>query len=223
MNSQFTAKDFNGFKYQRVISWKTDILKAYPELRRHKEFDPKLYKTMRLSHDKIFRYVLLVYTRNILFESIPSMVNRKREAALLAGFEPNSDTDTFSPDIERVLTCENQLVNKLIVLVIRLNKDSLWQQYCAFEEARANQIYKMIGGVDSKDKEQTSTLMDNIKKLSNHIDEIQADLLNQDEQLDLLELLYQGAVSENLGLRPEDIAQARKDGSLEKIIKNPYK
>lgn len=223
MESQFTAKDFNGFKYQKIVSSKQDVLRSYPSLKRHSEFDPSLYKKMRLSHDKIFKYVLLVYTNNILFESVPSMIKRKREAALLAGFEPHAESDTFSSDIERIIKCEEVLVNKLILKVIRLNKDGKWQQYCAFEEARSKQIEKMVSGVDSNDKEQTNVLMKNIRDLSGYIEELQNDLLNQDEQPDIIELLYENIISDNLGLRPEDIAQARKDGTLNKILTKPSK
>ena len=219
MESQFSPKDFNGFKYQKIVSSKTEVLRSYPQLRRYKEFDPKFYKSMRLSHDKIFRYVLLTYTNNILFESIPSMIKRKKEAALLAGFEPNPETDTFAGDLERVIKCENQTVNNLIILVIRFNKDSLWQQYCAFEEARAKQIEKMVSGVDVKDKEQTNQLMKNVRELSGYIEDLQNQLLNQDEQPDIIELLYESIINDNLGIRPEDIAQARKDGNLDKVLR----
>jgi len=218
MESQFTAKDFNGFKYQKTVSSKADVIKNYPELKKYPEFNPKVYKSLRLSPDKIFRYVLLVYTHNIIFESIPSVVKRKREAAILSGFHANSETNTFSHDIELLIKCDlDPLVNDLIIRVIRINKDSKWIQLLAFEEARARQVAHMVAGTG----EATRVLMENVTKLSESIEELSNDLLNQDEQPDIIELLYENIITENLGIKPEDIAQARKDGNLSKVLKKP--
>lgn len=218
MESQFTAKDFSGFKYQRIVSSKVEVLKSYPELKKYKEFDPKLYKKMRLSYDKIFRYVLLAYTNNILLESIPEMTKRKRESAILAGFGTGKGVESFSGDVEEIIKCNIPLVNELIILVIRLNKDGEYQQLLAFEEARASQISNMING-DGRDA--TAVLMENIRKLSAYIENLRNNILNQDEQPDIIELLYENIITENLGIKPEDIAQARKDGNLDKILKKP--
>lgn len=220
MKTQFTAKDFNGFKYQKVVSSKQDVIKNYPELKKYQEFNPKTYRSLRLSPDKIFRYVLLTYTNNILFESIQDMVKRKREAALLAGFHVDAETDTFSNDIEKLIKCElSSEVNDLIILVIRLNKNGKWRQIVAFEESIIRQIAHLVKGTG----EATSVLMTNIKNLSDSIEDLRNDLLNEDEQPDIIELLYENIITENLGIKPEDIAKARKDGNLNKVLKKPSK
>lgn len=218
MESTFTAKDFTGFKYKKIIGTSTSVIKLYPELKKYKQFDYKLYKSIKVPCDRIFRYVLLTYTSNILFESIQDMTKRKREAALLAGFSLWKETKTFRTDVENIIKCETPVVNDLIILIIRLNKDSKYQQMLAFEEARANQISDML---NSSGKDATAVLMENVRKLSKYIEELRADLLNQDEQPDIIKLLYENVIQENLGIKPEDIALARKEGNLKTILKPP--
>lgn len=220
MKSQFTGNDFSGFRYQKIITHKSEVVKLYPELSRYKEFDSKNYKG-RLSADKIFRYALLVYTNNVLLESIPDITKRKREAAILAGFNIDPDTEKFAPEVESIIKCENSKVNALIILIIRLNKNSDLQQMLAFEEARSRQIGILINGGDEKSKEATSTVMENVRKLSNYIEDLRSTLLNEDEQPDIIHLLYENIVHDNLGIKPEDIALARREGTLDKILKKP--
>lgn len=216
--------DFKGFKYEKLLymNRRGKALEAYPHLKKYPELDPKHFKALRISFEKCLRYVMIYYTKNALRDVIPEIAHRKKEAALLAGFELNKDTGKFAPDIEQMLLCNNLLVNRMIIRFLRRSENKKFMLICGFEEARAKQMQKLLDGIGDKDKELTRVVIDNVKTLSKDIEELEMDLLNEDESPDLLELMYNEIDYSNLGISPEEIAEAEQDGTTEEILKSPY-
>jgi signal recognition particle GTPase len=120
-----------------------------------------------------------------------------------------------------MISCEISEMNKLFVRIIRLSRDNEFQQLKVFTQARSNQMEKIMN--PSIEKERTKEVAENIQNFSKYIDELEKSLANRDTSYNLLEELYSEIDNDNLGIRPEDIARAKKDGKLDKILKSPYK
>ena len=220
MDSKLNRSDFKGWRYVNIINLRAarKVIKEYPHLEKYPEFQEKNNKKMRLSLDKVIRYAFIMYSDTVLNQTIPELAKRKREAAILAGFTPNEETGKFAGDIESMLLCENYEINKIFVRVIMLTRNNKIQQLGVLNEARHKEMIKLMNG-DGKTKDQ----FQNLKDMSDYIEDLEKDVLNNDNSYDLLEELYSELDSENLGIRPEEIAKAKKDGSFDKIIKSPYK
>lgn len=216
--------DFKGFKFEKILTLKERerVLDIYPYLQNYPELDPLKYSGIKIPFDKALRYVMFYYTRNALHDAFPEIAKRKKEAALLAGFKLSEATGRFSPRVEEMLNCENEKVNQLIIRFVRRSSNKKFTQLCVFEEARAKQMQKLLDGVGDKDKELTKVVMENVKTLTKDIEDLETDLLNEDTTVDLLELMYNEVDSSNLGISPEEIAHASKDGTIDEIIKSPY-
>lgn len=216
--------DFKGWKYEKILylSRREKVLDVYPQLKRYPELDPKKYKGMRISFEKVLRYVMYYYTQNALRDAIPEMIHRKKEAAILAGFEIIRDTGKFSGEVERLIKCENELANQLIIRFLRRSENKKFMLLCGFEEARAKQMLKLVDGIGDKEKELTKVVIENVKTLSEDIEDLESELLNQDESPDLMELLYSEVDFTNLGISPEDIAESESEGTTKEILKTPY-
>lgn len=217
--------DFKGWKYDKLIglALRDKVFDVYPHLRKYPELNPKKVKIKRMSFDKILRYVMIYYSNNVLRYTIPEVPRRKREAAILAGFEISKVTGRFGPDVESMLLCENPIINQMIVRFLRRSENKKFLQLCVFEEARALQMNKLVNGMQGKGSETTKYIIENVKTLSADIEELEKDLLNEDDSIDLLEMMYDEVDYNNLGISPEEIAEANADNVADKVLPSPYK
>ena len=222
---KLTEQDFKGFKYEKIVNLplRQKVLDVYPQLKKYPELHDKKFKKMRLSFDRILRYVILYYSDNILRQVIPEVAHRKKEAANIAGFYELKNTGQFSYDVEQMLRCQNPVINQLIIRFLRRSENKKFMQLCVFEEARAKQMQKLIDGVGDSDRELTKTVIDNVKTLSQDIEDLEKELLNEDDSRDLMEAMYDEIDYTNLGITPEEIAETIADGTTDKILKSPYK
>lgn len=216
--------DFRGWKYEKLVGLNQNrkVIDVYPHLKKYPELNPKLVKLPRLSFDKVLRYIMIFYSNNVLRYTIPEVIRRKREAAYIAGFNIGQNTGRFRPEVERMMLCENEDINKMIVRFLRRSENKKFLQLCVFEEARAKQMQKLIDGISEKEKELTKVVIENVKTLSDDIERLEQDLLNEDTSQNLIELIYDEVDYSNLGLSPEDIVEMESDGSTDKILKSPY-
>jgi len=222
--SKLKKIDFKGWKYAEIIGLPLNqkVLSIYPHFKRYPELDSKNIKFKRLSFDKVLRYIMIYYSNNILRFTIPEVIRRKKEAAFLAGFVYGKE-NKFGPDVEDMLFCRNSEINKMIVRFIRRSENKKFMQLCVFEEARAKQMQKLIDGIGEKEKELTKVVIDNVKTLSEDIETLENDILNEDKNEELIEMLYDEVDYNNLGLSPEEIAELNHEGSTDQVLKDPYR
>lgn len=219
-----TDLDFSGWKYERILFLKPSekVFEAYPEFQLYPEMDQKNFKGLKLSFEKVLKYIILYYSPNILRDAFPDIASRKREAALIAGFVINKQTHRFATNVEELLSCENIKANRIIIRFLRRAENKKFAQLCVFEEAKAKQMQKLLDGVGDKDKELTKVVIENVKSLNQDIEDLEKDILNEDKSPPLVDLLYNEVDYSNLGISPEEVAQATRDGDLEYIFKIPY-
>lgn len=219
--SSYKASDFKDVKFNVLDIGDRKVLDAFPALKRYPEFNVNYQPITRLSNEKVLKYMLLVYTDNILNRTIPELLKQKREAAFLAGFEIDPKTRRFSDHLERVFECKNPMLNKLLVRVSRLNNNSSFEQLAIYEEARARQMFKLVS--DNIDNEKIKDIHENIRRLTIDIDNLERDLLAGEKDKEIIDLLYHEIENIQLGIRPEEIAEAKRQGALDLVLLDVYK
>lgn len=209
---KFRKSDFKDMAYPvlSIPEGKT-VLKHFPGLRKFPEFQ----KRFDPYTDKIHRYVLLMYTVNIL-QSLPNVEERKIEAAKLAGFELNKGK--FDEKTEKLLSCEVSEINDLIIRVCCLDRNEDFAELMVYEQSYYAQLKKLLKPEGAKIKD----IRDNAKQFKKDIKELRKILLNQDESPGLIDRLYDYIDGIDLGISPEEIALAKKNNSLKELIHHPY-
>lgn len=220
MESRFTKTDFKGWRYEKIIGLneKTSVFNVYPRLQMYPEFHEQNHKDLKLAFDKVLRFGLIMYSDTVINRTIPELANRKKEAALLAGFKPNIATGQFMSSIEEMLLGNSKSINKIFVRILRITRSNKFQELGVLNEARAKGMEKLVNGEGN-----TKTEFETLKQISAYIEELEKDILNDDFEGDLLEEMYSEIDSENLGIRPEEIAKLKRDGKFDTLIKSPYK
>ena len=188
------------------------VLKQFPGLKKFLEFQ----KRFDPDTDKIHRYVLLMYTVNIL-QSLPNVEERKIEAAKLAGF--TLTRGKFDRKTEKLLSCMVDEINDLIIRVCCLDRNEDFAELMVYEQSYYAQLKKLLNPPEG---EKIKDIRDNARKLKEDIKELRKSLLNQDESPDLIDRLYDYIDGIDLGISPEEIAIAKKTGTLKELIHHPY-
>jgi hypothetical protein len=216
----YGVQDFSDARYNVLAIGNQKVIEAFPDLKKFPEFNFNYKKSSGLDHEKVLKYVLLLYTENILRRSVPDLEKRKMEAALLAGFERDQNKK-FSESIKTIFKCENLDVNRLIIRVIRLNNSNAFEQLAVYEEARSRQMFKLLSPTTGDEK--TKEIHENIRRMTSDIEDLERKLLMEEKSKDLIDSLYYEIENIQLGIRPEEIAEAKKAGALDSILDNPYK
>lgn len=216
MHKRFSASDLKDAKYNVLDLGDTPVLKKWPELKRFIEFKFNFRKRYRLDDEKVYKYAFLLYSDNIIHTAIPEIAKRKMECALLAGFEPRLESSTFRPQVEKMILCEYPEANDLFIRICRLTRNSQFEQLVVYEEARARQMRKLLEDLGANDK--LKDIHENIRRLSEDIDRLQNEVLFQDNEKSLKERLYFNVENVQLGIRPEEIAEMRKNGNFGAVI-----
>lgn len=219
--SPYKASDFKDAKYNVVDIGEEKVIDIFPELQKYPEFNIDYKKITNLSTEKIFRYVILMYMDNVLSRSLPDLAKRKREAAILAGFEKDAKTRRFPDSLEQIMECNISQVNNLIIRVVRLNNNSAIEQLAVYQEARARQMLKLLN--DQSDNEKTKEVHENIRRLSSDIEDLQRKVLVGEKSKSIITSLYHELDNIHLGIRPEEISEAKRRGALDVVLLDVYK
>ena len=194
------------------------VLRSFSTLKEWPEFNEDYGKLVLLNNESILRFCLLFYQKSDFHNIDGDIMKRKRIAAEWAGFE--LDNGKFPDKLEEILVGGNKHVNLLIVRILRLTSDHLFQQYIVFEETRARLYAKLYE--DSRDKgEKTGEILTNVQKLSSLLEDLERQMLKEDRHTLIRDALYSAATKESMPT-PEAIAQAKLDGNLDDIIDPPY-
>ena len=134
---KFSKREFKDMKYPvlSIPEGKT-VLKQFPGLKKFLEFQ----KRFDPDTDKIHRYVLLMYTVNIL-QSLPNVEERKIEAAKLAGF--TLTRGKFDRKTEKLLSCMVDEINDLIIRVCCLDRNEDFAELMVYEQSYYAQLKKL--------------------------------------------------------------------------------
>ena len=185
-------------------------MEAFPEFKR--PIDPAVNKA------KVIRFIILFYDMAEELSSMyPDIMQRKLVAAELAGFERGED-NRFSDEVNNVLIGGDKNVNRMILRYIQLFDAPEYPSYIAYQSMLMQQIAFSMGTTDPK---AVKEIRQNIADLNKQIEAIANKMFRGETTASLLGALYSSMQEEKLGIRPEDIARAIKDGTL-KIGEGQY-
>lgn len=210
--TDFDERDFENLMLKDIyyLTDKEDIFKKYPILTRYKEFT----KTP-LGLNKVLKYISFVYdSQSPLISVITNLARRKREGALLAGFDVNK-YDEFPESVQKMLSCQTTETNAMIMRYIRMQKNPDFSQLVVFEESYNKQLEKLLSD-DADQSEKTKDLIANVSTLKKEISKLMIELLNKDENKNLMDELYNTVEEEQLLIRPELIADSMREGNTMK-------
>lgn len=157
------------------------------------------------------RYISLMYDmRSELREHYPDTGVRKRECALMSGFELDVET-YFHETVEDMLIGENPVVNSMIVRYIRLFDNPYYLTYVTSWNLLFTEIANSFQPQESKN---ITTINNNIIKLNKQISDMAEIVFKGDDTKALKKALYKNMEREHLGLRPEEIASAISGGTF---------
>ena len=197
------------FPFHKV---KKNLTKVFPKL-------ADLYQGIEIVSDDIILYVGFAYDKGSPLQKLESIVDRKVQAALLAGIEANEE-GKFRPEIEAVFKCENKDVNDMIIRYCRLLSSRLYSVIVAGNETMHSTIKELMNYVPTGAKilEQTELklkLLAKAKETAVDMDKLSVEFLRDDNKK-LNEHLYM--VSNNLekyiNLTPEDYSKVEHDAPI---------
>ena len=166
-----------------------------------------------IDKDKLDRYCVYMYNFNSENrKKYQDYLERKRESAILAGFEFN---DTFDEDVEDMLLGKNDEANRIIIdYIISLGSPDM-VRYVAFQQMLSAQVQRSMSETDEK---AIKDLRLNINNISDDLKQIETNLFSDTDQ-SLRKALYSSMV-DKLRLRPEHVAKAISEKNLK--IKDQY-
>ena len=182
----------------RVVG-KVNYLQEYPSLKNIPEFTGELISQISVPFDKLFKYIVLIYTANTPLLNIKDYENRVNVAMELADIKPNTDLQT-------------EPISAIVVAYLRLNKSIKWTRLCAYYDAYYNLIFRLKAG-KSDPGERTSDLRKNIQEFGDLIDNLLTELLNGDFSPKLRDNVTQAVNDIKNELRPETIAREILEGN----------
>lgn len=192
------------FPFHKV---KKNLTRVFPKL-------ADLYSGIEIVSDDIILYVAFAYDKGSPLQKLESIVDRKVQAALMAGFEADKD-GKFRPEIEAVFKCENKEVNDMIVRYCRLLSSRLYSVIVAGNETMHNTIKQLMDFIPSGQGEdilsQTELKLKLLKQAEEtavRMDKLSQDFLRDDNR-NLNEHLYMVSndLEKHINLTPEDFSK----------------
>jgi hypothetical protein len=203
----FEKEEFDGLMLPvHNLPVDADLIKKFPELGKFPEF-----AEMVPEKNKVIRYIVLFYDRKTPLSRIESIPIRKAEAAKIAGFE--LEENKFTEFVEEVLSCENTLVNAMIIRYLRLSNNHKFAMLSTTTELFYRSLQKQLDGEDVKFKD--------VQAMEKEIALITEELTQGDRNQNLTSDMYQLIDMEKIDLSPEAISVRIKAG-LPGVSYNPY-
>lgn len=206
----FTSKDLSKLPFP--VDEGVQYLKEFPQLSRYPEFGKDVVKELPYSFDKVFRYIVLLYSPTTPLSQISDYKERKDTAAGIVGIE----VGRLSKD---------ESVNKVLIGYLRMMKSPKHAKLSVFYEAYWNQSLRLLTD-DTISGERTDKIISNLESLESKIEKTISDLTNGDNDENVKDALLQSLEDQRLPsaeLKPEVIARKLADGESALGDFNPYK
>lgn len=185
-----------------AIPPKKDPRVEYKEVFRFPEYYPEAFPSADIV--KTLRYIAMVYDKNSPLHQVFNDIKKvKTHAAELAGFIRQED-GRFLSNVEEILSCRNEAVNKMIVRYAITHKNALYSKFILYSELHTFEMEKLLAGAGGK--------LSDFDMLSKNLDQTRQELLSQDNSIKLHEDFMSFYFEDKLLLRPEDIARRLQRG-----------
>ena len=144
---------------------------------------------------------------------------KKRESALAANL-PKDENGYFHEDCDKIIFCQNNVVNRLILRYLYLMHDRMFQTYVIYNEMYLNQSAELMR-YDFAQPAHAKAAKENLDVLGKDIEELEYKIFSGEETKKMKDLLYEESVNIFNDLRPEKIA-IRLEKGLPAVDFNPY-
>lgn len=202
MAVDFAELDYSDiFLNPMVVPAKQDPTTYYKEWREYPEFRAE---TPNIDRKKLFRYIPLVYGKSSPLHGVLNTIEKvKAKAAELSGF--SKIEGKYLTSVEDLMTCKDPVLNAMILRYITLHRQSKYHEFCVFKEVHFKLGLSIIEDPDSKD-------LKNYQDLGERIDDMLTSMFNTDTNKNLKDDMHLFYIEDRIRLRPEDIAEKRKEG-----------
>jgi hypothetical protein len=185
-------------------------MEQFPEFKI--ELHPELDKA------KVIRFIVLFYDMaEEISKMFPDVMVRKLECATMAGFKRGKDRK-FDEHVGNMLIGRNKEANRMIARYVKLSPEPDYPSYVSYQSMLMQQIVLSMATTEPKEIKE---IRQNITDLNKQISVLTERMFRGDTSQALIKALYSSMEEEKLGIRPEDIAKALKDGTLD-IGKGQY-
>ncbi|MFW5944761.1 MAG: hypothetical protein ACOCTU_05820 [Bacteroidota bacterium] len=194
-------EDFSPFLYDPSRQYTLEQLK-----KSHMDFQASLPEgPERLPNNraKVLRYIILVYDMNSpLRRMFPSFLNRKKEAAIMAGFKLDKKTRRFNQEVEDIISGYDKGVNKMIVRYVMYFYNHKYLQLVVFNEVMGQLALQKMGTTKI-----TGTDMKAFTDMGKSIESLNQEIFGGDETQNVKKELHRLLEEEVEDLRPDIMAQ----------------
>lgn len=184
-----------------------DLVREFPILGLYKSFS-EYYEAADIN--KVVRYIIYAFDENTPTKTFSNLVERRAEAAELAGFE--KEKEMFDEAVMDIIKCRNLHVNQMIIDYCSMSKGDDYVTLITFQESLRTQAFKLMHGDDD---EKTKDLINNVNSLRENIKTIQNNILGDNNDIFLIQSFKLKSESERLLLSPEDYAHALADKNID--------
>lgn len=200
-----------------------EIVKQFTSL--HPDFDnwvnTRTDELSTLQSAQIIKYVVSCYDKEspVVDAYKKRWAVKKRESAMIAGFPQNGDGH-FSEETDKIIFCQNNIINRLILRYTYLLHDRIWQTYVIYNEMYLHQSEELMR-YDFAQPAHAKAAKENLDVLNKDIEELELKIFSGEETKKMKDLLYEESSNLFNDLRPERIA-VRLEHGLSPVNYNPY-
>lgn len=144
---------------------------------------------------------------------------KKKESALMAGL-PVDNNGRFDDEVDKLIFCQNDIINHVILRYLYLIHDRDWQTYVIYNEMYIHQSAELIK-YDFQQPTHAKTAKENLDQLNKDIEALEYRIFSGEETKKLKDLLYEEASNMLNELRPEKIVERLEKG-LSPVDYSPY-
>ena len=180
---------------------------------------PEFTKCEHPEYKKVLKYTIWLYDMESDMRTIHAdYATRKRECALKAGFRLDGKTNKFPEEVEAILLGQDTNANKIIINYIRIQNDPSLLLYTSLSELLAVEVENSLTEKDSKI---IKYVRENISKLGEALAKLEESIFGGKELASMRRALYATLVVDSFIPRPESIARAISEKSLNLNV-DPY-
>jgi hypothetical protein len=144
---------------------------------------------------------------------------KKKESALLAGL-PQDVNGRFDDNVDSLIFCQNEIINRVILRYLYLLHDRDWQTYVIYNEMNIHQSVELIK-FNFQQPAHARAAKENLDTLNKDIEALEYKIFSGEETKKLRDMLYEEASNMLNDLRPERIVERLEKG-LSPVDYNPY-
>lgn len=197
-DNEFKATDFNGlYLNSYTVPDDKDLFKVFPVLNAYSVFKSDI----PTDRNKTIRYVIYAFDRNSPLNVINNVMEKRVEAALIAGFEPKEKR--FPQQVDMMIRSLNGNINSMAIQYCIMQGEEDYATLVTFQEALRKQLEIMMNPGD----DDTSKVIKNVKELRVQVAELRQTLLSNNIDQYLTKSLYDFTEAERLELSPEYFAE----------------